>query len=626
MKIVITGANSATGLALLSHLVERNNVEAVACVRSERARQALPSHPAIESHIVDYNDVDKLARVMEGADCVIHLVGILIESRKGGGTYKSSNVEATRDVVDSAERAGVNQLIFVSALGADERSSNKYLRSKGQAEKIVRSSKMRSTLIRTPLLLGPGTAGSESINQVASQRQARLLGGGRHHVRPLDVGDLSHAILNAASAAEKFDGVFDLVGPEAIEYRELIRRVARLQGNDVSIGSVPIWLAKLVASTQAIVGRSGISGDVIDVITSSEDVERNTDQFFEIELTPLDVTLANSAQAANEDHPVASQSPQELPGKKGGPPLFARLIILGITALCFAYLVYRLNGAATREGLSLFDYMASVFANVDWLSWALLMAGYSLLYFIIDTAVFWRALHWFIKPIAYTDILPIRASAYIISIVNEQVGKGAMGVYLNRRHDVPAWEVGSVILFLIFCEVFYLLFWATVGYAIARDSLPPAFDLIPILALGGSAFLTLFVMYFNGVILPKSELKDRALFHAFRRAGPQHYLMFLLMRSPAILAAVFVYTTAIGMFGVETTYLTMLGFLPVIFFSAAIPTPMRAAAIAGWVLLFPAYEGQVAAFGFVQHNFFILFNAVIGLLFLRRTQRELFGT
>ena len=67
----------------------------------------------------------------------------------------------------------------------------------------------------------------------------------------------------------------------------------------------------------------------------------------------------------------------------------------------------------------------------------------------------------------------------------------------------------------------------------------------------------------------------------------------------------------------------MLGYLPVIFFAATVPTPMRAAAITFWVILFPENEGQMAAFGLVQHNFFILFNAVIGLLFLRRTQREL---
>jgi hypothetical protein len=33
----------------------------------------------------------------------------------------------------------------------------------------------------------------------------------------------------------------------------------------------------------------------------------------------------------------------------------------------------------------------------------------------------------------------------------------------------------------------------------------------------------------------------------------------------------------------------------------------------------------MAAFGFVQHNFFIFFNAAIGMLFLRRANRELFG-
>ena len=52
---------------------------------------------------------------------------------------------------------------------------------------------------------------------------------------------------------------------------------------------------------------------------------------------------------------------------------------------------------------------------------------------------------------------------------------------------------------------------------------------------------------------------------------------------------------------------------------------MRATAITFWVILFPENEGQMAAFGFVQHNFFILFNALIGVMFWPRAQRELFG-
>jgi len=52
---------------------------------------------------------------------------------------------------------------------------------------------------------------------------------------------------------------------------------------------------------------------------------------------------------------------------------------------------------------------------------------------------------------------------------------------------------------------------------------------------------------------------------------------------------------------------------------------MRSVAIVLWVLLFPNNPGEMTAFGFVQHNFFILFNAAMGLIFLRRATRDLYG-
>jgi hypothetical protein len=312
--------------------------------------------------------------------------------------------------------------------------------------------------------------------------------------------------------------------------------------------------------------------------------------------------------------------------KKKSP--IGRIIFLLITAACFAYLYYRLNGAAMREGLSLVDYMSGVFASVDWVPWLLLMIGYSLFYFVIDTLVVTKAISWFIEPIKYKDILPIRASAYIISVFNEQIGKGAMAYYLNKRDQIPGWEVGSVMLFIMFCEIYYLLIWAAIGFAFGSDTLPEnlreTFGLIPYIAAVAGIFLIGWIAYFQGAILPNNKFKDRRIFHAFRNAKPWHYGAFFLLRSPALLAAVVVYTTALNLFGVEASLLTLLPYLPVIFFAAAVPTPMRAAAITFWVLLFPENEGQMAAFGFVQHNFFILFNAAIGLVFWRRAQRELF--
>jgi hypothetical protein len=267
--------------------------------------------------------------------------------------------------------------------------------------------------------------------------------------------------------------------------------------------------------------------------------------------------------------------------------------------------------------------MAGVFAEVSWIPWLFLMMGYSCLYFLIDTLVVTKALGWFIKKIRFRDIMPIRASAYIISIFNEQIGKGAMAFYLYRRDRVPGWEVGSVMLFIMFCELFYLLTWAAIGYFVTRDALPEVFGLIPVIAGGAAVFLVLWILYFDGKLLPGNELRERRILHAFKQAKAWHYGAFFLLRSPALISAVVVYTIALGLFGVEASFLSLLGYLPVIFFAATIPTPMRAAAITSWVILFPENEGQMAAFGLVQHNFFIFFNALIGLFFWPRAQREL---
>lgn len=313
------------------------------------------------------------------------------------------------------------------------------------------------------------------------------------------------------------------------------------------------------------------------------------------------------------------------PGKPRISNAVGRVVFPLITLGCFVYLYRRLDGAAIREGLSLVAYMTQVFADVQWLRWLLLMMVYSCFYLAIDTLVVTRALHWFAKPIRYRDILPIRASAYIISIFNEQIGKGAMAYYLNRRDQVPGWEVASVMLFVMFCEIFYLLIWATVGFVFSSASLPDVFGLMPYIASGAAVVFILWVLYFQGKLLPRNRLREKRIFHAFRIARLRHYASFFLLRSPALLAAVFVYTIALNLFGVEASFLSLLGYLPVIFFAATIPTPMRAAAITFWVILFPENEGEMAAFGFVQHNFFIFFNALIGTVFWRRAQRELFG-
>src|SRR6202140_3673683 len=186
----------------------------------------------------------------------------------------------------------------------------------------------------------------------------------------------------------------------------------------------------------------------------------------------------------------AAGVPAAAAGKKA--KAWQRLLPFLITLACFAYLYSRLSHAAIAEGSGLVPYLLKSFENVSWGRWLALMIPYCFLYLVFDSLGVWCAINWFNVKIRYTDILPIRASAYILSLVNEQVSKGAIALYLNRRDGVPGWEVGSSMLFLMFCEYYSLMLWATIGVTLRWSSIQPAFPAIPWIALGSGLFFVLF--------------------------------------------------------------------------------------------------------------------------------------
>jgi hypothetical protein len=78
-----------------------------------------------------------------------------------------------------------------------------------------------------------------------------------------------------------------------------VQRVARSRGSDeVAIRSVPIGLAKFVASISRTISGSGISRDVIDVITADEGVDRNAAAELGVALTALGATIEKLVQAS----------------------------------------------------------------------------------------------------------------------------------------------------------------------------------------------------------------------------------------------------------------------------------------------------------------------------------------
>jgi uncharacterized protein YbjT (DUF2867 family) len=299
MRIVITGANSASGRAIL-RCAPAAGVAAnalVAAVRSiaaaDELRPLLGEGSSVA--IVSYEDPSSLDAAFRGASAIIHLAGILVE--RPGSTYEQANVLPARSVVEAAKRCAVEKFVLVSATGADEKSRNGYYRTKGRGEAMVRASGLCYTILRAPLLLGPRTEGAAALVRNACGSKAKLIGGGRNFQQPLEVDDLARAALAAAQPSVASNRTLDLVGPVSLPERELVERAARMLGHEVRIGSIPKGLVSLALAIRQRVAGPGFSPDAVEVISADTRLDsRPAASELGIHLTGIDEMIKKSLE------------------------------------------------------------------------------------------------------------------------------------------------------------------------------------------------------------------------------------------------------------------------------------------------------------------------------------------
>ena len=301
-RIVITGANSAIGRVVVQHALARPGLNVTAAVRSGRAVGEVGELPAERGRVcqVDYARPESLDGAFAGAEAVIHLPGILIETP--GRRYQEANVVTARAAVESAREAGVGKFVLVSAWGADTDSPNGFFRSKGEAERLLVESGLNYTILRCPLVLGCTSLGDAALARWARGGWFTLLGGGANLDQPLDARDLAEGALNACRPERARNRVLDFVGPENLTVRELTRRVGALRSSSGRFLPIPVGLACAAARLRdRLSGRGWMTADVIEVLTT--EVQGDPEiaaRELGVELTPLDRTLRCSLSGGAE--------------------------------------------------------------------------------------------------------------------------------------------------------------------------------------------------------------------------------------------------------------------------------------------------------------------------------------
>jgi nucleoside-diphosphate-sugar epimerase len=138
---------------------------------------------------------DSLALLVDGADAVIHVAGVI--NSRGAAGFEAANVLGTAAVLAAAEQAGTFRFVHVSSLAAREPELSLYGGSKGRAEALVAASSLSTAIVRPPAIYGPGDRELLEMFKMASRGFVVLPPDGRLSL--LHVDDLSQLLLALAA-------------------------------------------------------------------------------------------------------------------------------------------------------------------------------------------------------------------------------------------------------------------------------------------------------------------------------------------------------------------------------------------------------------------------------------------
>jgi uncharacterized protein YbjT (DUF2867 family) len=151
LTAVIIGASGLTGNLVLEELLRDNDFKTV---RILVRRTVKIIHPKLEQEIVNFNNLDEYTKKFGEGDVIFCCIGTTQKKVKGDKElYKQIDYDIPINAASIGIAKGFKKFLIVSAIGANENSSNFYVSLKGKIENALKQFHFDSLDIFQPSLL-----------------------------------------------------------------------------------------------------------------------------------------------------------------------------------------------------------------------------------------------------------------------------------------------------------------------------------------------------------------------------------------------------------------------------------------------------------------------------------------
>lgn len=256
MRVLVTGATSLIGRAVVTRLQDRGDVVSVF--------QRRPGGLGTAEHLGNVADPGAVAAAVAGNEAIVHLAGRVAVTGPWS-QFEETNIVGTRNVIDAAREAGVGRLVHVSSpsvahggrslVGAPagaadpDKTRGHYATSKAKAELVALAAAtphLAVVAIRPHLVWGPGD--TQLVARIVSRARAgrlAIVGSGAALIDTTYIDNAADALVAALDRAPELGGRALVVSngqPRPV--RELVNRIVIAAGVEPPRIKVPYRVAR----------------------------------------------------------------------------------------------------------------------------------------------------------------------------------------------------------------------------------------------------------------------------------------------------------------------------------------------------------------------------------------------
>ena len=191
---IVIGTTGLTGRALLNQLLQDayfNHV--IVFVR----KKIDLTHPKLIQHCIDFNTLDAYKDLIKG-DVVFCCIGTTIKTAGSQEAFKKVDYTYPTEFAQIAEQNNISTFCLQSSLGADSKSTNFYLKVKGETEEALEQLLFNSfASFRPSMLLGNRTEFrlGEQIGKIVMQTFSFAFVGTLKRYKAINVNQVASAMI-----------------------------------------------------------------------------------------------------------------------------------------------------------------------------------------------------------------------------------------------------------------------------------------------------------------------------------------------------------------------------------------------------------------------------------------------